>query len=76
METENETVYITEKNIYRMRIKNLESTFGAYNFWLAEDTEKQQTLLESYMIQLSNGRIQLSRKMHYAENSMYKTPKT
>ena len=23
-----------------------------------------------------NGRIQLSRKMHYAENSMYKTPKT
>ena len=54
METENETVYITEKNIYRMRIKNLESTFGAYNFWLAEDTEKQQTLLESYMIQLSN----------------------
>ena len=25
---------------------------------------------------LSLGRIQLSRKMHYAENSMYKTPKT
>ena len=53
METENETVYITEKNIYRVRIKNLES-FEDYSFWLAEDTEKQQTLLESYMIQLSN----------------------
>ena len=53
METENETVYITEKNIYRVRIKNLES-FEDYSFWLAEDTEKQQTLLEVYVIQLSN----------------------
>ena len=38
-----------------MRIKNPESTFEAYNFWSAKDTEKLQTSLESYMTQLSNG---------------------
>ena len=38
-----------------MRIKNPESTFKAYNFWSAEDTEELQTSLESYMTQLSNG---------------------
>ena len=31
---------------------------------------EQNALIKKY------GRIQLSRKMHYAENSMYKTPKT
>ena len=39
--------------VYRMRIKNPESTFKAYNFWLAKDIEKLQTSLKSYMIQLS-----------------------
>ena len=39
---------------YRMRIKKPESTFEAYNFWLADDKDKLQTSLESYMIHLSN----------------------
>ena len=34
--------------VYRMRIKNPESTFKAYNFWLAKDIEKLQTSLKSY----------------------------
>ena len=37
-----------------MRIKNPELVFEAHNFWLAEDTEKLQAFLESYMILLSN----------------------
>ena len=37
-----------------MRIKNPELPFEAYNFLLAEGTEKLHTLLKSYIIQLSN----------------------
>ena len=37
-----------------MRIKTPELTLEAYNFWMADATEKLRTLLESYMIQLSN----------------------
>ena len=37
---------------YRLRRKNTESTFEADNFCLAEGTEKLQTSLESYTVQL------------------------